>query len=164
MNIWRLCFKRSFCCFPALLLVVPVGLLVPLEEAAAQVRCRAEVHYSWKRAVDDQEAESSPRKLLFSTVEVDEPTEAMAKMKIQSLLSKEAFRARQECLRQHENLSGCISGKFQALSATMRQLDFEARREIQKSIRDDCNNQQGECLKAFWEEISCSDGGAEEAS
>jgi len=136
---------------------------------SAQVRCKADVHYSWKKKTEGQNKtaagseEQEGRRLLFSTIEVEEETEEAGQLKIQSLLSKEAYRAREECLRRHENLSGCIAGKFQALSVTMQQLDFEARREIQKSIRQDCNNQQGECLKAFWDEISCVAVGDQEA-
>ncbi|MCB0331231.1 MAG: hypothetical protein KDD70_16290 [Bdellovibrionales bacterium] len=77
------------------------------------------------------------------------------KQKFRAVLDRDIEEAMSECRETHENLSGCVSAKFLSMGNVMRQLGFQARKELETSISRDCSMMTGRCLEATASEVTC---------
>lgn len=163
-------------CFSVQLILLSGLLFSPLNVAMVfgEFECASHVHYRWevhetgesKHHVEDgakqDEAEKTKAKMpkvsfdvLSVTRRIRAATEDEAKAKIQLALDKDKQDAMEECQSVHENLSGCIAAKFLAMGNVLRQLDFNARKELENSISEDCRSSTGRCLKSEASPIEC---------
>ena len=75
---------------------------------------------------------------------------------MEQLLTGQRVRAREECQRQHENLSGCIAAKLGSLPLPLNG-SFAGRQDLEKAITDDCKRTQGRCLEPEAPEVKCTE-------
>jgi hypothetical protein len=133
--------------FPLLILAALSG--GPL---LAEFRCGSELSYQWQKAGQDAAA-----KVLvgsFQATGVDEPA---AKAALATRLEREKISSREQCKKEHENLSGCYSVKFASMAALIQSLDFAARKSLSEAITSDCKQQQGSCLDVKSSDPICQD-------
>lgn len=133
----------------------------------AEFECSTEVSYSWvPRMVEDKKGEKSKKgELKRTTVEVVRATgesEDDAKSAVQRKCERAVDGARKICQRVHEDVSGCIAGKHASSAATLKQLSFSARRELEQSILEDCNALAGLCQKTEASDPVCIERKKEE--
>ncbi|NLF25622.1 MAG: hypothetical protein GX589_08220 [Deltaproteobacteria bacterium] len=115
----------------------------------ADFSCVASVSYQWKKEGGE------PQSVFFINVAGNAADMEAAKVQVSRLADSEKVRARDACMRQHENLSGCISAKFAAESSLLAKLGFSARKSLEEAINADCKSQQGQCLEPVVSEIKC---------
>ena len=159
MRIWL-----AFCLIYGLL----AAIFLPQSLLAAEFECVSEVKYSWEYTppsppmTDDMKQPPPPLEkekyeVPFVSRRLRGATEELAKQKFQSVLDQDRLQAMTECKKNHENLSGCVSAKFLSMGSVLRQLDFNARKELESSIVEDCKLSTGRCLKAEASEITCKE-------
>lgn len=147
----------------------------PSEAVATSFECMATVDYEWeptnhgkendkgkdKKKNDskkDTEGETEASyKVQYSRRVAQASSEEEAKKLLSRMLDKDIFEARLSCARNHENLSGCVAGKFQSMASVLAQLSFSAKKELEGVIQDDCRMQSGRCLMTQASEIACKD-------
>ncbi len=137
-----------------LLLVLLSALLLPAT-SFAEYLCKGEVGYSWLRMNKEGEVSDKEMEVFWAAREVKGEDEKGTKSKLEEVLLREKGFARQACKKEHENLSGCIAGKFQAMKAIMKLLDFSSRKAIEDSVKQDCQAQLGICKMVTASEILC---------
>lgn len=131
--------------------------------ARADFICRSDVSYKWVKAdpakstPEPKPASSAETTVRFAAVERSGVDEAGAKASLEPELNKTKVRATEACKKEHENLAGCIAGKFSIQSSTLAGLSFTARRELEKAITADCQAQLGTCLTALSSDPACEE-------
>ena len=144
----------------------------PLAANAAPV-CSSGISYFWvpelttspvagkgkSPASENKEGESQATelKVLYDNVQRKGSSEEISRGLLSGILEDKKSEALKSCRELHENLSGCISGKFVSMAPVLRQLDFEARKQLEASITLDCKKNSGRCVKVEASEIQCSD-------
>jgi hypothetical protein len=132
-----------------ILLTAVLFFTLPL---SAEVNCRADVTYSWKRDKDEQ-----PSVVVFGSIEQTGSDEAATKLKLVEIASREIPKALAHCKKQHENEAGCLASKFSASSQSTSSLSFSARKAVESAIVNDCQAQQGPCVSAAHSEPQCKE-------
>lgn len=133
--------------------VNPQNLYAEDEEASlgTELQCSSQVSYRWTKPERESALE-----VLVDRIE----KKATSVEHAQQIMGPEISEAKQKalhlCRKQHENLSGCIAGKFAAMDSVMRRLDFSARKALEEAISKDCAAQQGECGEVQATEVACS--------
>ncbi len=152
-----LCFFRCFALFLLFLLN---------NSAKAEFVCSSEVSYKWVRSqplvvgtpvsappVNVPTAE--PSSVRFGGVGRRGADEAAAKEALEVELARLKARASEACRKDHESFGGCVGVKFTSNRATLQALDFSARKELEKSLTEECRGQQGVCAAVVSSEIKC---------
>jgi hypothetical protein len=158
--------------------MLPVSLLVfPVRSVLPESFCTTRISYFWQPQTENESPVDADKKLAdeslgggapeslevaYGVVRRTGDTEEVARELCREGLEEKKAEALKECRELHENLSGCISGKFTTMSALLKQLDFEARKELEASIASDCRKISGRCLKAEASEVECSGAAARE--
>ena len=119
--------------------------------AFAEFRCTSEVKYRWKKT-EGPEVSS-----FWATVQQRGATEKEAREATKGFADRERGRARDACVRQHQNLSGCITSKMASYQEAMQNLPFSARAKIEESIVSDCERSLGNCVGVDVSEPACED-------
>lgn len=114
----------------------------------AEYHCIAEVSYKVKKS--DQELDV--HWLSANSVGSDENE---AKSKLDIIAAQEQKKALEGCRKNYENLSGCVASRFASVSRTYNQMSFNARKNMEEAISNDCKTAQGECLGASTTKITC---------
>ena len=138
-----LCYQRGMprlALTLALLFCLVLGLV---STVSAQTTCRSDLSYTWKKQTEEQD-----RKVFVGVIERVGKDEVEAKQMVLDALVPEKASALQACRQQHENVAGCISGKYLTMASTITGLGFAARKNLDQAIIDDCNAQQGVCKDA----------------
>ena len=151
--------------------ILHTGLLLTLfysQALLAEFECSSEVSYSWiPRVVEEKKGEKPKRVEVKQTVvevlRAMGESENDAKFAIQRKSERAKEEARTICQRVHEDVSGCIAGKHASSAATLKQLSFSARRELEQSIVEDCNALAGLCQKTEASEPACAEIKKDEA-
>lgn len=143
---------RSICAFAAIFLFSS-----HLDALETEFVCRGEIEYSWMRMNKEGEVTDKEMKVFWASREMKAKTEELAKSKLEDLMLREKGNARQACKNEHENLSGCIAGKYQAMKTIMKLLDFSSRKAIEESVQKDCEAQLGLCKEVSSSEVACKD-------
>lgn len=142
-----------------------IAILAWAAPAFAQVTCRSEISYQWKK-----HQEENLIKVATGGVQAEGADEAQAKARLAELLPAEQGKAQAICRAEHENLSGCISSKTAAASAVLQSMGFAARKALEESIASDCKSVAGGCKEAVASEPVCAakeakaEGGGEAAA
>lgn len=146
-------------------------IVFPVREVFSESLCTTRISYFWqpqieketsadadKKPADENLVGSAPESLevSYGLVRRTGDTEEVARELCREGLEVKKAEALKACRELHENLSGCISGKFMTMSALLKQLDFEARKELEASIAMDCRKNAGRCLKSEASEVECS--------
>lgn len=153
--------------------MLTVSLIIfPVPEVFSESLCSTRISYFWqpqieketsadadKKPADESLVGSTPESLevSYGVVRRTGETEELARELCREGLEAKKAEALKACRELHENLSGCISGKFTTMSALLKQLDFEARKELEASIAIDCRKNSGRCLKSESSEVECSE-------
>lgn len=93
----------------------------------------------------------------FGMVEATGADEKATRAALTLNAARARTRAREACLKQFENVAGCIASKYEANSATLRNLDFATRKALQVAIVTDCEKRQGTCLEPAASEPACAE-------
>lgn len=137
-------FKHCF-------VVATIGVLCA-QSGVAEVGCKADLSYSWKRSADGVES-----KALFRTIEVVGSDEAVAKQLLQESLTRERPRALISCRDRHENITECVATRFAQHQTTLSGMSFSARRALEDAIKSDCQSVQGVCGEVSTGEVTCAE-------
>lgn len=152
-------------------------IVFPVREVLSESLCTARISYSWQPQVEKEtstdadgktaeeslgSASSESLEVSYGVVRRRGETEEVARELCREGLEAKKAEALKACRDLHENLSGCISGKFTTMSALLKQLDFEARKELEASIATDCRKNSGRCLKSEASEVECTGGATPE--
>ena len=78
-----------------------------------------------------------------------------AKAALQKIVERWKVRASEVCSRDHESVSSCTAVKLESHASTLNALGFSARRELERSISQDCESQQGRCVEVLSSEPIC---------
>ena len=151
------CFLRCF----ALLL-----LFVMNNSAKGEFICSSEVSYKWVKsqpvaggtpasAPPASTTPVEPSTVRFGGVDRRGADEAAAKEALEVELSRLKARASEACRKDHEAFGGCVGVKFSSNRATLQALDFSARKELEKSLTEECRGQQGVCTAVVSSEAKC---------
>jgi hypothetical protein len=116
----------------------------------AEVVCKSQVKYSWKK-----EGAEEASAVVFAILESRNEEEGLAKAKVEAQALRNATRARQHCISQHENFSGCIAAKFESQSGVLERLGFASRKKLEEAIATDCKARLGSCLGVEPTEVVC---------
>jgi hypothetical protein len=133
------------------IIMVCVAALAVCRPLWAETSCSVEVNYAWKRGGKEEQ------KVMWGLFAAKGGDEAAAKSKLEALVNKERGKARERCLREHENLAGCISSKFSAKADIIRSLSFTGRKALETAIASDCQAAQGICGDAASSEPKCAE-------
>lgn len=124
---------------------------------AAEHECRTDMEYIWMKLSDTGELSKDEVKVFWTVKKSMAETEELAKKRLHEMVQAEKTLAREACRKQHENLSGCIASKFQAMKAVLRQLDFTSRKTLEESVEKDCKAQSGVCKEVVVGDVKCLD-------
>lgn len=133
-------------------LVLVISLALLSSAALADVRCRVEISYSWRKTGVEESA-VLPWGILSRKGRDEEST----KIDLAAFVLDERIKAKQHCSSRHENLAGCIAAKYSSMEATIKSLDFGARNTLDSAIKDDCKNMQGVCLEVTSTDPVCNE-------
>lgn len=117
---------------------------------SAEFLCRSNVSYSWQR-----DKEMTKIMVFVGSFEAKGADEAAAKAALAERVDREKPKGSEMCLKEHENLTGCIASKISSLSTTMPGLTFSARKLLEDSIGADCKLQQGKCAETVSSDPVC---------
>ncbi|MEZ4753692.1 MAG: hypothetical protein R3A13_05200 [Bdellovibrionota bacterium] len=120
--------------------------------AFAEVLCSSEVKYRWKKIEEETPIDES-----WKIIEDRGAIKELAEADLKLALNYEKEKAKVACMRAHENLAGCISGRHSAMRNIIGQLSFTARRVIEEAIAEDCKISQGQCLEVVSSEPKCEE-------
>jgi len=134
------------------LFTVGLSLLCFASISYGEIQCSTSISYKWKNG--DKEAKETVER--WTTLRVNGATEEAAKATLQPLVDRNTKEARGQCSQLHENLSGCMSARYIALSTAYSTLGFQARKQMDEAIRSDCEKGQGQCVGVEVEEIKCA--------
>ncbi len=138
--------------------------------AKAEFSCRTEIHYKWKKVSNEiakpiatpkageepKEIASDPEFTVFwASIEKKGTTEEESQQKVNKSALNERASAERSCLANHENMAGCIAGKFSSLAPSVSTLSFSAKKAVEDAISVDCQKQQGKCSGSTVGEIKC---------
>ena len=130
---------------------------------AAPVRadweCSSELSYKWRKA--QAESELLVRWGVFSARGADE---LAAKRALAEPVEREKRRARESCKKEHENLAGCVAGRYSSMEGTLSRMSFSQRRDVEEAVTADCNSKQGSCGEVTATEPQCVEHKPDEAS
>lgn len=106
----------------------------------AEVLCHTSVSYVWKKTQEEAEQE-----VFWARIERRGAEEAAAKSALDEAAAGEKTKALAGCQSDHENLAGCVAGKFTSLAPTLQRLTFSQRKSIEDAVNSDCVARQGKC-------------------
>ena len=133
------------------LLILGVVLAHGVAGAEELAVCRSEVAYSWTKDPKDE------RVVFFAVVEQRAPSVEDAKRKLAEEVARVKGDAYQRCREAHQNLSGCIAGRFNAHTGVMSSMTFAARKALEEAITTDCKGEQGTCGAVTASEPQCKE-------
>lgn len=134
-------------------------------DADAETVCEADVFYSWKRlppppapgatAAAAAASPFEPEEVFFQKIikrgTAKEALEAEVKSNAPSVEGK----AREACVRLHENAGLCVADAVSLLGGAFSSLDFETRRVVRDRVVGDCAATSGQCLKTRVGDTTC---------
>ena len=132
-------------------LISLISVLFVTNSAFADFLCHTTVSYVWKKTQEEADKE-----VFWSRVERKGATEAAAKRTIEEAIVSEKGKALEGCKQDHENLAGCVAGKFSSLASTLQRLSFSQRKSIEDAVNADCFARQGDCSTIKVDEVACS--------
>jgi hypothetical protein len=116
----------------------------------ADFLCSSEISYKWRR-----EKETEDHVMVMGIAAAIGADEASTREKLAIQILKDRAQADTKCRTEHENLTRCISGKFEAETRTLNALGFSARKALEEAITNDCSVAQGRCGDTIASEIKC---------
>ena len=145
--------------------------------ASAEIQCVVDISYRWQpstaetskpeKASKVPESEGTPEAspeaqptgniVHVALVQRRSETQELAKQLLSPEVDRSKVKAGEYCRRDHENFSGCVGSKFQINASILSAVDFSARRELEKSITEDCRKAQGSCLGVTAGEPVCAE-------
>lgn len=145
--------------------------------SVADFGCTSEVRYSWIRKSEKTAGKSAATPtsaptaspdggsvptegkidVFWTSVDSKGASEEEAKRVLTELINKERARSDTACRDLHENQSKCIATKYSLHAAVMKVMSFEQRKDFEKKMIEDCDNQSGQCAGAFATEPKCQE-------
>lgn len=122
---------------------------VTLAWAGDEVTCSNEISYRWRNQEDKELT------VFYAKVYRSAPNEIEARAKLSEAMVQQRLKAKRECEQLHEDLAGCIAGKYAALGSLRSTLDFSARKELEQAVQADCNAVKGTCFEVQVSETVC---------
>ncbi len=116
----------------------------------ALTNCKSEVSFKWKK--DDKEST-----VLVSRVSRSGADEAAAKRALDEAIAREKGAAMESCKHQHENVTGCMNGKFASLGPALQSASFNLRKHIEDAVAKECKENQGTCSDVLSSEVQCEE-------
>ncbi len=129
-----------------------ISLLFVTNSAFAEFLCHTSVSYVWQKTQEETAIE-----VFWARLERKGADEVAGKRLIEEALALERGKALSACQQDHENLAGCVSGKFSSLASTLQRLSFSQRKSIEDAVNSDCSARQGKCSSVKVAETSCSE-------
>lgn len=144
---------------PAIALMALCSLPTQLN-AEGKTVCTGEVGYKWSAPASAGAAEenkAAPTELTesFGRLQVFGADEKAAKSALAKESARLAKKAAAQCRAAHENSSGCLAGKFAAMTPQLQQVSFTVRRKMEEAAAADCTVQLGRCLGSFVTDPVC---------
>lgn len=129
-----------------------ISLIFVTNSAFAEFLCHTSVSYVWKKTQEEAELE-----VFWARLERKGADEVSAKRLIEEALALERGKALNGCQQDHENLAGCVAGKFSSLAPTLQRLSFSQRKSIEDAVNSDCSARQGKCTTVKVEDVGCAE-------
>jgi hypothetical protein len=149
MELEEMTKRQQMYSLPKILFLILV--IVPcVKEAFAETTCKTEIFYRWKEKNSEEEQKS-----LWTLLSVSGGDSEEVRRILQKRVVVEKTRADKECKRLYERLSVCISSKLLYRGASLKSLDFSARRMVEESIKEECESHYASCLSAMATELVC---------
>ncbi len=154
-----------------------VLILVFTNSAFTEVICNAPVFYNWEKDIvvnKNQGGKTSPLKdkknmnqkdtkskekhsVYWGIISAKGDTEENAKKNLDNALLEKQGDIIKKCKEEHEGLSRCIAGSYASLKEVLATSTFKAREELEKSIKQDCENKVGYCLNTEKKDSICNE-------
>lgn len=116
----------------------------------AEFVCQSEVNYKWKSETAEAEYE-----IFWTSLERNGADEKGSLSSLANAIAREKQKARKDCKKEHENLTGCIASKFDSMLSVFPKLSFSARKSLEEAITSDCTAQQGKCTEVTSTKAEC---------
>ena len=152
MLVWNLGAKTMFNRCLALI----IWSLAVCSVAQAEFHCKSVLHYKWKS--DD----GHEKQVHWLQVEHTGAEEKVVVGELEAEINIEKENARVACVKNHENLTGCVASKFSQQASVFRGLSFNARKALEDAIATDCKRMQGTCMTVESTDPVCVENKSEE--
>jgi len=126
-------------------------LFLGVNSGIAEFLCHSSLSFVWKKTQEEAEKE-----VFWARLERKGIDEAAAKAALEQVIATEKSRALDGCRIDHENLAGCVAGKFSSLAPTLQRLSFTQRKSIEDAVNSDCVSRQGSCSTVKVADPVCS--------
>lgn len=136
----------------------------------AKAICKVPVFYKWKVDTSYKEENRGTLKKNQQNVDKDKVKEAYwgvvvaegetrddAQKNLDYMILERQGDILSLCKSEHESYSACISNKYKRLKADLESSSFTIRKQIEDSIRQDCENQVGDCLEIVKRDVLCEE-------
>lgn len=138
--------------------------------AHAKAICKVAVFYKWK--VDTSYKEENRgilkknqirqdkdkiKETFWGIIEAEGETKEDAQKSLDYSILEKQGDVLNLCKSEHESYSACISNKYKRLKADLDSSNFNVRKQIEDSIKQDCENQVGDCLEIVKRDVLCEE-------
>lgn len=117
----------------------------------AEFICNSDLSYTWT------DSDKNKNEVFFAPYQERGNTEEEAKQALLEKIQAEKAAAQESCIKSHESLTDCVSGKFLSNSSLFQSLSFGGRKALEAAINDDCRKAIGRCNETTNSEIKCAE-------
>ncbi len=120
-------------------------------------KCYLDIFYTWEQENNNKNKKKKSIKVkeffktVYSTSEDKEKASNILKENLESYKSE----ALDDCKRKHNNMANCISVGLRKNSKEYIYLDFNTKKLLTDSIKEDCKQKTGKCLSSTSNELIC---------
>lgn len=123
----------------------------------APVISSSEVSQKGKKATADLQIEpQKPIEEFFQSFREIATTEQSAREKITARIPYLLSEAQKNCESKHQGLATCYATKAKSFGTEYQMLDFDTRRVLLDSVREDCKQVSGKCISNRASEVICT--------
>ena len=139
-------------------------------DAHAKAICKVPVFYKWKldstykneihNRVNKIPVKNNQEKIkesYWGVIVAEGEQKEDAEKNLNYILLEKQGDILKECKIEHESYSGCISSKYKKLKTDLESSNFVIRKQIEDSIKLDCENQVGDCVEIVKKNVLCEE-------
>lgn len=129
--------------------------------------CEGASYYKWKNYIvkksvnaqnkDNKTLSEKENLSFYSVISSSGENEEEAKKNLKFELMKKQGDIIIQCKNEHESLSSCIANKYSELKKTLSDATFVARKHIEESIKQECEEKQGICQEVVMKNEECKE-------
>ena len=139
-------------------------------DAHAKAICKAPVFYKWKhdasykqenreilKKIPQKLKKEKVRESYWGVIVAEGDKKEDAEKNLNYMLLEKQGDILSECKLEHESFSGCISSKYKKLKTDLESSSFIIRKQIEDSIKLDCENIVGDCQGVVKRDVLCEE-------